>query len=111
MPGQAFVDVSVVGGQQIKHATVLAHDAREKELCFLTERLPQVVVEVREQPQIRCRRIQIAQLEPLLGEVGYQLVRSWIGQHPSRLCVQHLRTVELLPFGQIEQLVIGDAAP
>ena len=47
--GQPLVDERVVGRQQIEHVVVLAHDAVEEQLGLALKRLPQVVVEVREQ--------------------------------------------------------------
>ena len=49
---EPLVDERVVRAQQIEHAAVLVHDALEEQLRFAAERLPQVVVEVREQPRI-----------------------------------------------------------
>ena len=51
---EPLVEERVVGLQQVEHAAVLAQDALEEQLRLLPERLPQVVVEVREQPQVRA---------------------------------------------------------
>src|SRR5688500_8545996 len=60
MPGEAFVEIGVIGLEQLEHATILAQDALEEELRFLSESLPQVVVEIREQARIGRDRLQIA---------------------------------------------------
>ena len=51
---EPLVEERVVRLQQVEHAAVLAQDALEEQLRLLAERLPQVVVEVGEQPQVRA---------------------------------------------------------
>ena len=68
--GQALVQERVVRLQQVEHAAILAHDALEQEFRLLAEGLPQVVVEVGEQAQVRGDRIQVPQVQPLAREVA-----------------------------------------
>ena len=58
VPGDPLVDERVVGGQQVEHAAVLAHDAVEEQLGLAHERLAERAVEVRiERPRrAACRR-------------------------------------------------------
>ena len=53
MFGQAFVEESIVGFDQVEHAAVLAQNTLEKQLRLLPHRLPQVVVEIRKQAACR----------------------------------------------------------
>ena len=68
--GEPLVEERVVRLEQVEHAAVLAQDALEEQLRLLAERLPQVVVEVGEQPQVRRDRFEVAQVQPLPGEVA-----------------------------------------
>ena len=83
----------------------------EEQLRFAPEGLPQVVVEVREHPRVRARRRQVAQVQPLPGEVRDQRFRATVGQHPLHLLFEHRRLVQLPGGGQIEQFLVRDAAP
>ncbi len=57
VPGQSFVHKRVVGRQQIQHVAVFPHYALDEQLGLLTKRLPQVVVEIREDHAIGHRRL------------------------------------------------------
>ena len=70
MPRQPLVDERVVGIQQIHDAAVFAHDAVEEQRRLFLHRLTQVVVEIGERTEIRAGVLEIAQVQPLLGEVG-----------------------------------------
>jgi hypothetical protein len=73
------VDERIVRVHQIHHAAVLAHDAVEEQLRFLFHRLPEVVVEIRERGEIGVGVLQVAQMQPLLGEIVDQRSRPRIG--------------------------------
>ena len=109
--GQALVDERVVRAQQIEHAAVLAHHAVDEHLRLLPEGLAEVVVEVREDAHVRRDRVEVAQVQPLPGEVGHQVARARVGQHPPHLLRQDIRIPEHAPLGQIEPLIVRDAAP
>ena len=94
---QPLVDERVVGGQQIEHAAVLAHDALEKQLGLAPERLPQVVVEVRKDSEFGHDAAEIAQLQPLAGEIADERLRPRIGQHAPHLLRQHLAAGRAVP--------------
>ena len=69
MPGQPFIRKCIVGIQQVKSAPVLTHDAGKKQFRLAAECLPQVIVEVRKQQEVRFHLLKIAKLQPLPGEV------------------------------------------
>ena len=75
VPGQPFVEERVVGRQKIQHGAVFGQDALEEQLGFVLERLPEVVVEIREIVRVRQDVAHIAQLQPLPGEIAHQRVR------------------------------------
>ncbi len=109
--GQTLVDERVVGGQQIDHVTVFAHDAVEEQLGLAQERLSQVVVEVGKRLGVRDNAPKIAELQPLAGEVGDQRFRLGIRQHPTYLPLEHRRGVQPALRCDGEQFVVRDAAP
>ena len=81
VPRQPLVDERVVGVEQVEHAAVLRDDALEEQLRFLAERLPQLVVEVREVARRRHVALQVAQQQPLAGEVVGERPRLRVGEH------------------------------
>ena len=108
---EPLVDERVVGIEQIEREPVLADDAREEQLGFPAERLAHVVVEVREQQQVRRDLVQIAQLQPLAGERVHQRVGARIGDHAPHLRLEHARRAQPAGDRQVQQLVVRDAAP
>ena len=111
VPGQSLVHERVVARQQLEHAPVLPKDAAKEQLRFTAERLPQVVVEVGEQVRVRHDAAQVAQVQPLAREVGDERLRPRIGHHPADLPHQDVRPAKPPFVGQLQQLVVGDAAP
>jgi hypothetical protein len=59
---QTLVHEGVIRAQQVQHAAVLANHAVDEQLGLLTERLPQVVVEIEERPWIGHVSVQIPQM-------------------------------------------------
>ena len=108
---QPLVEKGVVRPQQIEHASIFAHDAVDEELGLQAKRLTEVVVEVRIQAHVRVDRRQVAQPEPLPGEVAREIVRARIGEHSADVPLEHVWPAELSANGRIEQRVIGQAAP
>ena len=95
VPGQPLVDERVVGGQQLEHRPILAHDAVEEHLGLAPERLPQVVVEVRELVDERRHVAQVAEVQPLRRRSwSTSASRAWIGQHAPHLLLEHRRLTQ-----------------
>ena len=111
MSGQSLVDERVIGRHQVEHAPVFVHDAPEKERCLLLECLSQVVVEVCELLRVRLHVPEIAQVEPLAGEIGDDRVRLGVGEHPPHLLLEDCWRVEPPPAREIQELIVGNAAP
>ena len=91
---QPLVDEGVVGVEQIEHRTVFPQDALEQQFRFALECLTQVVVEIGEEPVVRSGVLQVAEIEPLAGEVGDERAGLRVGKHPSRLLFEHCRFVQ-----------------
>ncbi len=111
VPRQPLVQKRVVRGDQLGDAAVASQHMFEQPLGFLPHRLPQVVVKIGKEPHVGRERLQISQVEPLTGEVGYERLRPPVGQHPADLPLQFLRLAELAGSRPIEQFVVRDAAP
>src|SRR5688572_23438549 len=77
----------------------------------MPERLAKVVVEVREEPQVGRDCIEIAQMQPLGGEAGREALRARIGEQAAHLLLEDVGLVEFAALGQVEKLVVGNAAP
>ena len=112
MPGEPLVDEGVVRVQELKSAAVFAQNVAEEHLGLGAESLADVVVEIGEHQQIRNDlRLQVAELQPLPGEIVYQGVRAVIREHAVHLSGEHFGFPKPPRCGRIEQLFIGDAAP
>ena len=56
--------------------------------------------------------VDAAQIQPLRGEIVHErLGRARIGQHPPHLLFEDRRLGELPALGQVEQALVGNAAP
>ena len=108
---QPLVDERVVGGQQVDGRPVFADDAVEEQLHLALEGQRQRVAVVGKEERIGHDVGQPAQRQPLPGEVGGEGLGARVGQHPPRLPLEHRRLVQACPSRQVQQLVVGDAAP
>src|SRR5262249_48109935 len=78
VPRQTLVEEGVVGVQQVQHAAVPADDAVEEQRRLVLERLPQVVVEAKQQFRTGPESGRAAGVEPLAAAVG--------AQRPASIC-------------------------
>ena len=108
---QPLVEERVVGIQQFHHAAILAHDVLEEQLGLALEALAQALVELGEDVRIGLLLREIAQVEPLPGEIRDQRFGARIVQHAPHLLVQHGGVLQLALLRQVQQLVVGNAAP
>ena len=111
MPGEPFVDERVIRPQQVEDAPILAQDAFEEQFRFLPKGLPKIVVEIRKQTHIRRDRREIAQVQPLRGEVAHQGLGTSVRQHPPHLSFEHRRLAQFSSNGHVEQLIVRNTAP
>ena len=111
MPRQSIVHERVVGTEQIEKAAILTQHAFEEEVCLSGKRGPQVFIKIWKRRGVGQHGIDVAQIQPLADEVGYQRLRAGISEHARDLPFQRDAVPQSATFGQIEELVIGIAAP
>ena len=112
MAREPLVDEGVVGAEQVEHAAILGNGARNKQFRLLLERVEQAVVEVRIEVRMHHHLADAAEVEPLCGKDADQRVgRAPIRQHAPDFLVEDLRSGELAALGQIQQPLVGNAAP
>ena len=83
----------------------------KKSVGFAPESLAEVIVEIGKLPDSGVDGAEIAQVEPLLGEVVDQRLRPLVGQHPPHLLLEHPLASELAAHSHVEQLFVGNTAP
>ena len=89
--GQPLVHEGVVGGHQVEHVAIFAHDAAEEELGLAAEGVAQIVVEVGELVGVGRDVLQVADVQPLPGEVLHQRDGLGVGEHAAHLRLEHRR--------------------
>ena len=89
MPGKPFVDIRVVGREEIHDAAILAKLAFDEQLGFSRQGHAQAFVELWLCNGVREGLTNISQHQPLSGEVVHQGLGAGIGQHPTDLLLQH----------------------
>src|SRR5262249_42329335 len=93
-------------------ATIIAQDVAEQHFRLAAEALADVVVEVREHQQVgRDLRLEVAELEPLAGEVIDESIRALIRDHPLHLRCEHAGLSEVTRRGQMDGALAGAAPP
>ena len=108
---QPFVHERIVGGQQLHHAAILAQLTADESPGFLLHRVAQVLIELRIHVHVGHDTGQLAQRQPLSGEIVHQRLRARIGQHATNLFGKDSRLAELSADRDVQQLVVWDAAP
>ena len=83
----------------------------KKSAVSLPQRPPQGLVEVREHDEVGRHRGQVAQVEPLGGEIGDQRLRARVGQHPAHVRFEHAGISERPGGRRLDQRVVRQAAP
>jgi hypothetical protein len=111
MAGKSFIDEGVIRIQQVDDAAVLAHDALKEKLRLAPEGLPQVVIPVGKLFPVGDSALQVAQEEPLAGEISDQGLGPRVRQHPPHLLLEHRRVLQFPLRGGVQELVVRDAAP
>ena len=109
--GQPSVQERVIGGQQLEHAAVLTQDAVQKELRFPMEAASQRFVEIGKQELVRFLRFDVAEVQPLRGEVRHHRFRTRIRQHAGDVPLEHHTVLQLSARRRAQQLVVRNAAP
>jgi hypothetical protein len=108
---QPLVQERVVRGQELADRAIVANLTLEEELGLLAERLAQRLVEFGKQVGVGHGVPEVAQLEPLRGEVLDQRAGPFVGQHPPHLALEHGGVAQRSARRQVEQFVVRDAAP
>ena len=88
---QPLVQERVVRRQQLEHAPVLAQDAVQEQLGLAMKRGAQRFVQFGKQDFVRPLRFEVAQEQPLRGEVRHHRFGARIGEHPPDLPFEHRR--------------------
>ena len=106
MPGEALVDKGIIRIEEVQDAGVFAHDRLEKKFRLLPHRLAQWLIKFSEFLAVWVHQTQIAQLQPLAGEVVGERRSAFVGEQPLDLCVEDSRSAQLAGFGKSKQFVI-----
>ena len=111
MLGEPFVEKGIVRAQQVDHAPVLAQLALDKQLGLALKGLAKVFVEQGKQVRVGGDAADPTQRQPLADEIVHERRRAPIGQHAPHLPLEHTRLGERAAGCDVEQLVVGEAAP
>ena len=109
--GQPLVDERIVGVEEGQDAAVLAEHRHDEHVGLVQHRLAEPLVEIPEHKAVRMLLLEVANIEPLSGEIVRQGLRLGIGEHPRDLTVEDHRVVKPAFFCNIEEVVVRDAAP
>ena len=105
---QILVQPGVIGVEKSQDAEITGQHIGEQQFGLAPKSLAQLAAEGR---ILRQRRVQFAQPQPLRSKIVHQCRRLGILEQATRLRCQHVRLVQSAGGGDIEQLLVGDAAP
>ena len=91
MRGETSVDEREIGVEQPQRAEILLQHGIEQQFRLARHRLAQILGEGF---RVRCHGLELAQEQPLRGEVLDQGTRLRIGEHPGHLAFERLRLAE-----------------
>src|SRR5579885_3038188 len=112
MTRQLLIEERFIRCQQVDRAAVLLQLGVQKQLGFRDEGRPQVVVEPGELGAVRIEQPYVAGLQPVFEEIVHQRsTRARIGEQARHLLLQDRGLVQLALDGEIEEGIVGDAAP
>ncbi len=111
VPGEPLIQESIVRGQQIHDIAILAHNAFKEQFRLAPETLPQLVIPVGIEHSIGRSRLQIPQVQQLIGEVFHESLRPGIGKHAPHLRLKRGWIVKFPLAGKVDQFVVRNAAP
>jgi hypothetical protein len=106
--GEPLIDEGVVGVEQIDEAAIVADDRIKHHFRFAAERAAQVFIEV---PGVGLHVLQLAEIEPLAGEVLDERVGALVSDHPLHLLRERLRIAQPALRRHLTQFLVRDAAP
>src|SRR5713101_1432782 len=110
--GETLVEKSVRGAEEFWDAFVRAQLIFNEELGLLLHRRSQVLVKLVKKIGIWRDAVHVSDHEPLTGEIVHQRsCGAWIGQHSPHLRLEDSGRTESAALGQIEELVVRNAAP
>ena len=110
---QALVEEGVVRRQQLDHAAIAAQDAVDEQPQLLLEHRAgiQQAARVGELASVRGDLVQLGEVEPLEREIVAQRLGPRVGKHPAHLSGQHVGIAEARFGGELQELLIRQAAP
>ena len=113
MHREALIQIGVIGGQQLDDAAIAAEHAIDEQTQLFLHELTRIeqTARLRELSAVGHDLVELLDVEPLEREVFDERLRALVGQHSFHLCGQNTRVSESRCFGQLEQLLIGQAAP
>ena len=104
---EALVQEGITRVQKLAHGPVPAQDVIEEQGRLGLHSVAQLGAPVGELLRIGLHHVEVAQLQPLAGEIGGDRGGAVVTQHAFDLRVEHVAGVQLAGLGECEQLVIG----
>ncbi len=110
---QALVEEGVVRGQQLEHAAIAAQDAVDEQPQFFLEHPAGIEQSARvgELASVRGDLVQLGDVEPLEREIVAERLGPRVGKHPAHLSGQHVGFAEARFGGELQELLVRQAAP
>ena len=109
MLGEAFVEVGVVGAEEVEGGAVFANEAIDEEAGFGLEGGGEGGVEIGEELFVGFDGLEGAEAEPLGGEVVHEGGGARVGEHAADFAFEGLGVVQI--GGGVEEGFVGDGAP
>ena len=112
MFGQSLVQEGEIRIEEPGDIEVVVEQVREETARLLAHRRFQVTLVVVPEPLgVGWHFPQLVQFQPLTGEAIHEGAAARVGEHAGRLCSADFPAAEQSSLGQIDQSIVGHAAP
>ncbi len=108
---ESFVEDGEVGIDEIEDGEVVPEDVVEEAACFGEHGFLEKFVEFGEESSVGRGEFDVAEVEPLAGEVFDEAGDTWVFDHAFDLLSDDFGIGEFVLFGEFEELVIGHGGP
>ena len=111
MFGQALIEEGVAGVEELAERAILAQDGVEEEAGLLLHGVAQLGTPIGELLGIGFDHVEVAQFQPLAGEVIGERGGARVGEQALHLGIERGGGVELAALGEREQFVVRHPTP
>ena len=108
---KAGIQEAEVGFENLGHRPVVPDHGGDEGACFLEHGMLKRQIETAEAPRIRLGGVDVAKIQPLVGEVLDEAFRFFVGEKAGDLFVKDFGIAEFSLIGELAEGAVGEGFP